>query len=300
MDLPRQSILPMRYLQTFIRILSQIRTRPTRYFILLVLAIIGLFFLAYMHNYNIVYLVMFFIFSLAGASSIIGRFNLYELQASVLLAQNFFVNRTSDYTLSISNPGERDSFALECTNEESSKTIHELKSQHSQSISLSHTPTQRGYFQLPHLQIGSHFPLPHEILYFSIDLGHQAIAYPEPKGESLEEFSSKNRSHFGEHEDFEGIRPFKEGESLALIHWPSLAKGDTLMAKEFTLFEQSKDLHFYFDSCADEDEKRLSQLCLWAMECKEKGINYSIHLPNSTLNSRQRSHHEILKSLALY
>ena len=72
------------------------------------------------------------------------------------------------------------------------------------------------------------------------------------------------------------------------------------MAKEFSLLEQSRHLHFYFSSCADSDEKRLSQLCLWVLECQEKKINFTLHLPAITLNSTQRGHHEILKHLALY
>ncbi len=263
----------MKYFQIFIQILKAIQTRPTKYFILLVLSIVGLFFLAYMHNYNIVYLVMFFVFSLAGASSIIGRLNLYELQAEVISAKNFFANTASSYTLSIVNPSERDSFALECTNKESETFIQVLQARKSKMINMTCTPLKRGYYKLPALQIRSHFPLPHEILYRSIDLGYETCVYPEPKGQSLEDFSAKNRSLFGEHDDFDGIRPFREGESLSLIHWPSLAKGDTLMAKEFIMLEKSRHLQFDFSSCADNDEQRLSQLCLWALECKEKSID---------------------------
>ena len=290
----------MKYFQIFIQILRTIQTRPTKYFILLVLSIVGLFFLAYMHNYNIVYLVMFFVFSLAGASSIIGRLNLYELQAEVISAQNFFANTTSSYTLSIVNPSERDSFALECTNQESESFIQELQALKNKVITITCTPLKRGRYKLPLLQIGSHFPLPHEILFRSIDLDYEACVYPEPKGQSLEDFSAKNRSLFGEHDDFDGIRPFREGESLSLIHWPSLAKGDTLMAKEFIMLEKSRHLQFDFLSCATSNEERLSQLCLWALECKEKNIDYTMSFPSISLDSRKRSHYEILEFLALY
>ena len=253
-----------------------------------------------MHNYNIVYLVMFFVFALAGASSIVGRLNLYELEATVLVAENFFAKTPSSYTVSIYNPSERDSFALECSNHEDTALLQEVKSLQSKPLSLICTPLQRGKFKLPLIQIGSYFPIGHEILFRTVNLNHEAIVYPKPEGESLANLSSKNRSFFGEHEDFEGIRPFRVGEPLSLIHWPSLAKGEALMSKEFTLLEQSRHLHFHFSQAGDDDEKRLSQLCLWALECKEKKINYSIHFSNTTLSSVQRSHNEILKFLALY
>lgn len=291
----------MRYFRTFIQILKDIDTRPTKYFVFLILCIIGLFSLAYMHNYNIVYLMMFFIFSLAGASSIIGRLNLYEIQASVLASSELFANTTCTYTLNIYNPNqEKDSYSLECSNSESTAIIHELRAGQTKTISLSIKPLKRGNIQLPNLRLGSYFPLPHELLYRDIELGYESIVFPEPKGQSLESFASKHLFHVGEYDDFEGIRTYKQGESLSLIYWPSLAKGGRLMAKEFSLLENSRHLHFDFIKVADTDEERLSQLCLWAIECKRKNISYTIHFPNTLLNSTLRSHYEILQFLALY
>ncbi len=291
----------MRYFHTFILILKGIDTRPTKYFVFLVLSIVGLFFLAYMHNYNIVYLMMFFIFSLAGASSIIGRLNLYEIQASVLVSQDFFAKTPSAYTLTVYNPNpNKDSFSLECSNADSSVIIHELRAGQTKTISLGLIPQERGKMELPPLKLGSHFPLPHELLFKYINLEHESLVFPQPKGKSLESFSSKHLFHIGEYDDFEGIRTYKQGEALSLIYWPSLAKGDRLMAKEFSLLEKSRHLHFDFIKAADSDEKRLSQLCLWALECKKKNISYTMHFPNTSLNSNARSHYEILQFLALY
>jgi len=291
----------MRYLHTFILILKGIDTRPTKYFIFLVLSIVGLFFLAYMHNYNIVYLMMFFIFSLASASSIIGRLNLYEIEASVLTSQDFFANKRNNYTLNIYNPNqEKDCFSLECSNNDSSALIHELPAGQSKSINLSLLSQKRGTDVLPPLKLGSHFPLPHELLFRYLPLTYEIIIFPEPKGESLDSFSSKHLYFVGEYDDFEGIRSYRPGESLSLIYWPSLAKGGTLMSKEFSLLEKSRHLHFDFIKAADNDEDRLSQLCLWALECKQKNISYTIYFPYISLNSKSRSHHEILKFLALY
>jgi len=291
----------MRYFHTFILILKGIDTRPTKYFVFLVLSIVGLFFLAYMHNYNIVYLMMFFVFSLAGASSIIGRLNLYEIQASVMVAQDLFARTPSVYTLNIYNPNpEKDCFSLECSNAQSSTLIHELRAGQTKTITLEFSPKRRGKTRLPLLRLGSHFPLPHELLFKDLDLEYESIVYPEPKGQSLESFSSKHRFFVGEYDDFEGIRTYREGESLSLIHWPSLAKGGSLMAKEFSLLEKSRHLHFDFIKAGESDEERLSQFCLWALECKKKNIDYTMHFPKTLLNSTARSHYEILQFLALY
>jgi len=291
----------MRYFRTFILILKGIDTRPTKYFVFLVLSIVGLFFLAYMHNYNIVYLMMFFVFSLAGASSIIGRLNLYELQASVLVAQDFFAKTPSTYTLNIYNPNtQKDCFALECSSADSSVLINELPAGQEKIATFTFIPQKRGKALLPDLRLGSHFPLPHEILFKDIPLAYESVVYPEAKGQSLDNFSSKHHFFIGEYDDFEGIRSYQQGEALSLIHWPSLAKSEKLMAKDFSLLEKSRHLHFYFSKAGEDDEQRLSQLCLWAVECKSRNISYTMHFPNISLNSRLRSHYEILQFLALY
>ncbi len=254
-----------------------------------------------MHNYNIVYLMMFFVFSLAGASSIIGRLNLYELQVSVLSTDDLFEKTKSCYTVDIFNPRQdRDSFALECGNTDTTESIHHLKALQTRSVSLCYTPTKRGISVLPTLRLGSHFPLPHELLFRDIDLNYETVVFPEPKGKSLDSFSSKHRFHIGEFDDFEGIRSYHEGESLSHIYWPSIAKGGPLMSKEFTLLENSRHLHFHFVEAAEDDEARLSQLCLWAIECKKRNIPYTMHFPDTSLDSTSRSHHEILRFLALY
>ena len=244
---------------------------------------------------------MFFTFSLAGASSIIGRLNLYELEVGVLSTQNIFANKPSTYVLNIFNPSEeRDSFALECSNEANTVFINELKAGQTLPITLTFTSPTRGKVLLPKLQIGTHFPLPHEILFRTLALKHDCIVYPEPKGQSLNSFSSKHLSYTGEHDDFKGIRYFKEGESLSKVYWPSLAKGQELMAKDFDLLEQSRHLHFHFLKAGEDDESRLSQLCLWALECEKNNISYTMHFPSTSLNSQKRSHHEILEFLAFY
>ena len=288
----------MRFLQTSIRILKEIKTRPTRYFVLLVIAIVALFLLAYMHNYNIVYLMMFFTFSLAGASSLVGRFNLYELRVSLLSHERVFANIPSSYTLQILNPAPRTSYALELGTDLQKQNIGIIRSAQSKITALPCQMDKRGTSSLPQLKLESLFPLPHEVLFKKIDLHTSVTVYPEPKGESLEKFISRSRALVGEHDDFEGIRSYREGDPLSLIYWPSLAKGGDLMSKEFSFNEASRTLQFNFLSCAIDDESRLSQLTLWVLECEQKGIPYVIHLPKRVLDAAKMSSDEILETLA--
>ncbi|MEA3373195.1 MAG: DUF58 domain-containing protein [Campylobacterota bacterium] len=291
----------MKFLQTSIRILKAVKTRPTRYFPLLVIAIIALFMLAYMHNYNIVYLMMFFIFSLAGASSIIGRFNLLDLKLTLLSQKRFFAQTPSSYTLQLFNPSaSRTSYALEISDGTGSQNIDRLSPQHHSVVHLEISAPLRGVIPLPPIQLGSHFPLPHELLYREIDLPSSITVYPEPKGESLETLSSINRATTGEQDDFEGIRSYQKGDPLSLIHWASVAKGSDLMSKEFLYNERSHKLHFDFLTAGDNDESRLSQLTLWILECEQKGIPFIIQIAGEKMDSTKMSTDAILEILAKY
>ncbi len=290
----------MKYFLTFIRTLKAIHTRPTRYFILLVIAIITLFLLAYMHNYNIVYLMMFFAFSLAGASSLIGRFNLYDLKVRFLSHQRFFADLPSSFTLQISNPVMRTSYALQLACEGESYPVSILRARQDTLVTLPYAFSARGSHILPQMTLGSYYPLPHELLYKTVDLKQTIPVYPEPKGIELEQFLYKSHSLTGEQDDFEGIRTYEMSDRLSLIHWPSIAKGTELMSKLFSFNDASRVLHFDFQTCAEEDERRLSQLTLWILSCEEKGISFVVHMPHTIYNSNKMSIDEILRKLADY
>lgn len=292
----------MRYFHIFILMLRQIKARPSKYFIYLILAIVGLFFLAYMHNYNIVFIIMFFSFSLAGASGTIGRLNLYKLDISLLSHQPCFANQKSHYTIELYNASEhRDSYTLELSSEGSSiQKFSCLKAQDKLPVTLEFVPTQRGMALLPEVKLASYFPLPHELLYRHFSFDDKLVVYPEPKGEALNKHLSYAKFHLGEYDDFDGLRPFQQGESLSRIFWPAYAKEQSLMAKNFTYVQASQHLHFYFERAGNSLEQRLSQLCLWCLECAKQKLTYSLHFPAKVLDSRKSSQDEILRFLALY
>ncbi len=294
--------LPMRYFHIFILMLREVKARPSKYFIYLILAIVGLFFLAYMHNYNIVFIIMFFSFALAGASGTIGRLNLYQIEARILSHEACYANLKTYYTVELYNGSDhRDSYAMEISNSFSPvEKITQLKAQEACPLKLSFLPDRRGKVELPPVKLSSYFPLPHELLYKTFKFDKTIIAYPQPKGNSLEKYAVQSQSYQGEYDDFDGLRSFEQGENLSRIFWPAYAKNQSLMAKKFTFVQASEHLHFYFERAGDTLEEKLSQLCLWCLECTKYHRTYTLHFPSTSLDSRKSSQDEILTFLALY
>jgi len=84
----------MQSLKTFISIHRSVKVRPTKQFFLLLFGIIALFVQAYMHNYNIVYIMMFFLVSVAGTSTYFGMKNLYPLSVAFVAQERFLPHKT--------------------------------------------------------------------------------------------------------------------------------------------------------------------------------------------------------------
>ena len=290
----------MRYLKTFIQIGNSIITKPTKFFVFVVISLFVLFLQAYMHNFNIVFIIMFSIFAVASASSLIGRLNLFYLKFKFVSSDRFFANRVSNYNILVENIKDDISYNIKCENGYDEKTISILKEYQQEIISLKYQYAKRGEYKLPKLTISSLFPLPHELFYKYEELDNNIMVFPNPIGTSI--FSTKlyNQNLRGEYDDFDGIRRFKDGENLSMIHWASYAKNQQLMSKEFIFKEQEHIFKFDIKSLDGDYESRLSQLTLWILECEDAKFDFTIDLGYKILDSKEEDVYEILTQIAKY
>ncbi|MEA1917234.1 MAG: DUF58 domain-containing protein [Campylobacterota bacterium] len=284
----------------FISILRSVKNRPTKYFFFLIVAIVTLFLQAYMHNYNIVYLVMFFLFSVAGASSHFGVLNLGYLHVRLLSCSRFFASQSSTCSVMVENRYKNSSYDLTLINENEKQHIDKIEADSHCIVELKYNFAKRGVVKLPKIRVESLFPLPHELKYRLYELDDELVVYAKPQGVSIFKKYIQDSSLHGEIDDFDSIKRHNSSDDISLIHWPSLAKSETLMSKSFTYTNESKKLHFDFKSAAQSDEKRLSQLTLWVLECEKNGFDFTLEISNRTLDSKKLSHDEILKIIATY
>ncbi len=292
----------MKYLKMFIQItLTVVKSRSTKYFWFVIASLFILFLQAYMHNFNIVFIVMFFIFSIAGSSGLLGRLNVYFLDVAYLSNERFFAGEVSSYRLLITNNFRASSYSLEFINDLFATPLATIKPYEQKIVQLPYRYTTRGGKPLPQLMIKSTYPLPHEFFYRDkIDINQSIVVFPVPLGVSL--FSTKlyNPNLNGEMSDFEGIRRFNEGESLSMVHWATLAKSGEFMSKKFLYQNEESVIRLVFREIEGDDEFRLSQLTLWVLECEANGLKFSIEIDNQTLESHKMSIFDILSLLGRY
>ena len=290
----------MQLLKTFISIHKNVTVRPTKYFFLLLLGIISLFIQAYMHNYNIVYVMMFFLVSVAGTSTFFGMKNLYPLALSFLSNERFFAHENAAFTLTAHNNANYPLYDLSLTYKDSLCKLQSLQPQSSVHLSFTTRFETRGKHPLGKVHLESLFPLIHERKFRDITLEKELLVYPEPKGESLLHRLALEKHKSGDLSDFKEIKEFLQGESISAIHWASLAKNDTLMRKVFLFETKQEKLHFRFKELHGDLETKLSQLTLWVLECEKLGFAFTLDLGTQTLDSQKEQIDAILSALAQY
>jgi len=289
----------MTFLHTFVQINRRIKRHATRYSIVLIVLLFGLFLEAYMHDFNLVYITLFFVFSLGFSAGPIGILNLGHLEAHYIRSGRLFANQKGKISIEVHNNSKTTSWAVTLHHQDDSVNLDQIKGGASKILHLPFFPLQRGTLIHEGTYLQSKYPLSTARLVMKIDQSYQATIYPEPKGDSLRSFLQEHEAYYGEEKEFDGLQLYDGSQRLSSIHWASVAKGD-MSVKVFSKETQTPKLIFNFYKVADNDEARLSQLCLWVLECERQNLPYMIQMPNKLLISKKESTDEILEYLARY
>jgi uncharacterized protein (DUF58 family) len=266
---------------------------------MVVLMLFGLFLEAYMHDFNLVYITLFFVFSVAFTAGPLGVLNLGNLKGSFEHSHRFFAHQQGKVTVKIVNNSSTPAWSILLYGKEVSSSLAQLKGKSHTLLHLDYTPSKRGSFVYDECYLESRFPISTARLTLPIDDSYQGLAYPQPKGKSLEAFLNQEETHYGEEKEFDGLSSYDGSQKLSHIHWASVAKGE-LSVKTFVKETQTPNLVFDFYKAGKHDEARLSQLCLWVLACEKKRLSFAIKMPRQYLSSQKESIDEILSVLAVY
>jgi uncharacterized protein (DUF58 family) len=289
----------MKYLRTFVQIYKRIDQHATRYSALVVLLLFGLFLEAYMHDFNLVYITLFFVFSLAFSAGPIGILNLGHLEAHYVRSGRLFSHQEGKLFLEVQNNSITTSWSITLHHDNSSIALDHIKGGESKILQLPVMPIKRGTFVHQGCYLQSKYPLSTVRLVMKLNESYAGIVYPEPKGISLHSFLHQEETYYGEEKEFDGLSGYDGSQRLSSIHWASVAKGE-MAVKVFSKETLTPNLVFNFHSAGKNDEARLSQLCLWVLECEKQNLSFMIQMPTKLLMSKKESIDDILEALAKY
>jgi len=260
----------------------------------------GLFLEAYMHDFNLVYITLFFVFSFAFSAGPIGVLNLGNLKTTFAKQGRIFAKNETSLRFNIANPSTATSWSVVLHGKDESKIeIPFIKSETSVNTYLPFTAEKRGSFTYDECYLESKYPLSTARLTLIIKDSYKGIAYPQPIGIPLHNFISQQETHLGEEKEFDGLSSYDGTQKLSHLHWASVAKGE-MAVKRFSKEQRVENLNFIFNNIKGDTETRLSQLTLWVLECEKQRLLFTIQLPQRTLHSHKESIDEILEILARY
>jgi uncharacterized protein (DUF58 family) len=175
-------------------------------------------------------------------------------------------------------------------------------------VTLRFPVRQRGEHSVETLYLTTAYPLGFMRFLKKFPSSQTYIVYPKPAGEVrlpssfVLRHDGRPLTEFGEGDDFAGVRPYVHGESQRHIDWRAVARGRSLMTKQFTA-EAEGVMYLDFSAPGSADvEQKLSQLALWVIEAERARRPYALRLPGTEIlpDVGQAHFHQCLRALSLF
>jgi uncharacterized protein (DUF58 family) len=166
---------------------------------------------------------------------------------------------------------------------------------------------RRGRVPLARFVLATRHPLGLFRAWAVIHPQYAAVAWPKPLDRGgappgVETDTGGAQDGASGDEDFAGLRPYQDGDSLRRIAWKAYARGQGLHTKQYAGTEVVSHI-FDFDSLPGLDvESRLAQLCRWILDAHARGEAFGLRLPGVALEANIGTAHceRCLTALALF
>jgi uncharacterized protein (DUF58 family) len=167
--------------------------------------------------------------------------------------------------------------------------------------------TRRGRVPLERFVVTTSHPLGLFRAWAVLHPVHSAIAWPRPAARDREspltatDTGGAQSQAIGD-EDFAGLRPFQQGDSLHRVAWKAYARGQGLHTKQYAGTDVVSHV-FDWDSLPNlGTEARLAQLCRWVVDANERGEAFGLRLPGTEIETNLGTAHRerCLNALALF
>jgi uncharacterized protein (DUF58 family) len=284
---------------------------PTAGFAGLLFVLGAMWYAASSQNNAAVYLLLFVLTAVFLVSIPHTLINLTGVTVTLESVQPAFVGQEVSLPLEIMNASRATRYGIELALSGSNRKrqrIDYVPAHKAVRVTLRYPARQRGEHKVGTLCLTSAYPLGFIRFLKRFASSHTYIVYPKPAGNVRLPSSfvwprdGCPLTEFGEGDDFAGLRAYVPGESQRHIDWRAVARGQSLMTKQFAAeAEGVVYLDFSAINSADAEEK-LSQLTLWVIEAERARRPYVLRLPGTEIPPGVgRSHfHQCLRALSLF
>lgn len=297
--IPRQRQLTLNQRRIFI-----FPTRQGFYFIIVLLLLL---LAAINYQNNLIYVLVFFLASIANTAILFTYLNMSGLQLRAGKASSVFAGDYAEFEVFISRSGKRHYHRIRLGWPDNPAQLTDLLANDQQRLQLHYQTQKRGPLRPGRLLLESHYPLGLLRCWSWVDLDFQSLVWPRPQ--SLAELPvSRSHGNDGREkplagmEDFFGFRPYQQGDPLRHVNWRSVARGLPLQSKIYAAREQQKSWVDWDELPGVGTEERLSLLCDWALQLERRDIAWGLRLPGVEMapDHGERHREQALNAMALY
>lgn len=282
---------------------------PGRSGLLFGAALIVMLLTAVNYQNSLIFALTFWLFSLAIAAMFFTFRNLSELTIAAGHAYPCFAGDVIELPVRLLAKEKKSHDALNIHFPDNPSVAAEVTAGDSVTAGLSFRTEQRGYLNPGRLRLDTRYPVGLYQAWTWVRLDFNVLIYPKPEfvpfvfstGEGGEDIQGAPSRHSGQ-QDFQGLRPYKPGDSLKQIAWKQLARGKGLVTKEFD-GDEGASCWLDWDVLAPANtETRLSRLCGWVLQAQQNGWKYGLRLPGHQVSPDNSEVHRdyCLQLLAVY
>jgi len=285
----------------------QIYILPTRHGLSFAGLIAVLLLIAINYDNEMVYMLSFLLASLGVMTFLHTQRNLLGLKVSATGCDPVFAGEQALFHICIHNSAQ-DRIGVRIENDASNIPVFDVAGNDTRCVAFPVVAARRGWIECPAFELATHYPLGVAYAWSTrLRLAARCLAYPMPAERSQlpEKLRSENDgslSSIRDGDDFVGLRPFREGDSMARINWKAVARGQGWITKEFGA-PVAETLWIRWQDFAPADtEERLSLMTRALLDADEAGREYGLQLPGQRLDVGGGAEHRrrCLEALALH
>ncbi|MGR8953429.1 MAG: DUF58 domain-containing protein [Gammaproteobacteria bacterium] len=278
---------------------------PTRRGLGFALLIVLLFFIAFVYNNNLVYMLSFLLASIFFLTTLHCFKSLSGLVIREGHAKPVFAGETAAFVLHVDNPTPVPRPQIHLAGQ--TATGLRLPAYGQGQTAVYKITSHRGWCEAGTITVSSTFPLGLFRAWSPLRFNLKALVYPHPSAidmpfpETSVSINPEGSSRRGS-DDFYGFKNYEAGDSIRHIHWKAYAKGHGVFSKQYG-GDSSGELWLDYESTPGYDaEERLSRLCRWAIDADRRGRLYGLCLPGTRLPPANGASHlqTCLEALALF
>jgi uncharacterized protein (DUF58 family) len=286
---------------------SRLQIKPTRYGVIFILLVLGMFAGSINYNNNLGFLLTFLLVSMAFVSIIHTYKNISGFKIISTATQPVFAGDQATFEFIAEDSGtNRPGIGISFSKEKAA--IFNFEKGSNIRLKVGAHASSRGMLRPGPLLIYSDYPLGFFRVQSRLHLDLECLVYPKPlKGKVKSvavRYTADTAGGFSGSgtDDFQGLKAYLPGDPLQRISWKASSRGRGLFTKDFK--GQSGE-SFYLDWYSlkgPDTEQKLSLLCSAVLQAMQLNLSYGLKLPGKTIEPGTGQIHKnrCLKTLALF